>query len=544
MSASIMDAGRHARRLGACALMLAVTTAGPALADELWKLDAGGQIVFQRLTPLGNLLVSTEQSLRAVDPETGKTLWTRDDVKKLKECNYDEISNTPYGLLDLGEGMGGNNRRVEVIDLETGTRKWDSKDLPMNSSQGLFQVPQKNMLLLFGAPKKGNKSVLVGVDIESGRMKWQQDALFTKPLHFFEVRGSGKVFKRYSIEGNQAPVFDGDGTAILYLNEEGPVKIDLETGKKLWLADKLKGKEAPAPRNGYAPMALGQGMLFAPYGKSLQALDLASGAPLWKEDHDFKSPVAQLEVVPQGLIVRGQPQMNDKGKLVGKPFIDLLDPKTGLSVWKKPFKDLDDATTFDVHGDQLYIAADGELFAIQIADGSARSVTKYKFKGNEVPTTLEVVDGNFLLTSSQNLMMIDAHGGQKFHSFYAAPGTSGWAKLASTAAIMAVNAASASSAYSRAQATGETQHYTLITSNPTLSKRFKASTNADSYCSILTTVEADGRKGPGLVKVEKSTGKEAARVVLGDKTPEYEMDPIEGRVFFMKSDKEIVCYKF
>ena len=32
--------------------------------------------------------------------------------------------------------------------------------------------------------------------------------------------------------------------------------------------------------------------------------------------------------------------------------------------------------------------------------------------------------------------------------------------------------------------------------------------------------------------------------ILGDKTPEYEMDPIDGRVFFMKSDTEIICYKF
>jgi outer membrane protein assembly factor BamB len=524
--------------------LVALASIAPARAEELWKLDTGGDIVFQRLTPLGSLLVSTEMNLRAVDPETGKTLWMRDDVKKLKECNYDEITDTPYGLLDLGDGVGGTQRRVEVIDLETGQKKWDSSNLPMNSSQGLFQVPQKNMLLMMGMPKKGNKSVLVGVDIASGELKWQQDAVFTKPVQLFEVRGSGKLFKRMSVEGNQQPVFDTENTAVLYLTEEGPVKIDLSTGQKVWVADKLKGKEPPAPRNGYASIVKGEGVVFVPYGKSVQALDANSGAALWKEDHDFKSPVAQMQLVPQGLLVRGQPVMNDKGKMVGKPFIDLLDPKTGLSVWKKPFKDLDDATTFDVKGDQAYIAADGELFTIQLADGSSKSVAKYKFKGSEVPTTLEVVDGNYLLSSSQNMMMLDANGGQKYHCFYAAPGASGWAKLASTAAIMAVNAAAAGSAYSRAQATGETQHYTLITSNPTLSKRFKASSNALSYCSILTSIEDGGHKGPGLVKIEKASGKEAARVVLGDKTPEYEMDPIEGRVFFMKSEKEIVCYKF
>lgn len=536
---------RHSMSLTLAFLaILALAPISPAHSEELWKLDTGGDIVFQRLTPLGTLLLSTEMNLRAVDPETGKTLWMRDDVRKLKECNYDEITDTPYGLLDLGEGVGGNQRRVEVVDLETGRKVWDSSNLPMNSSQGLFQVPQRNMLIMMGMPKKGSKSVMVGVDIASGEMKWQQDALFAKPVQLFEVRGSGKVFKRMSVEGNQPPVFDTDNTAVLYLTEEGPVKIDLTTGKKVWVADKLKGKNPPALRHGYAPIVKGPGVVFVPYGKSLQAIDANTGVALWKEDHDFKSPVAQMELLPHGLIVRGQPVLNDKGKMVGKPFIDLLDPKTGLSVWKKPFKDLDDATTFDVKGDQLFIAADGELFSIQIADGSSKAVAKYKFKGSEVPTTLEVVDGDYLLSSSQNMMLLDGNGGQKYHCYYAAPGASGWAKLASTAAIMAVNAASAASAHSRAYATGETQHYTLITGNPTLSKRFKASTNAHSYCSILTNLEAEGRKGAGLVKIEKSTGKEAARVVLGDKTPEYEMDAIEGRVFFMKSEKEIVCYKF
>jgi hypothetical protein len=236
--------------------------------------------------------------------------------------------------------------------------------------------------------------------------------------------------------------------------------------------------------------------------------------------------------------------VNEKGKVVGKPFIDLLDPATGASKWAQPFKDLDEATTFDVSGDQLYIAADGVLFAIQIESGAVRQVAGFQFKGNEMPTTLEVVDGNYLLASSQNLLLLDTEGAVKYHAFYAAPGASGWAKLASTAAVVAANAASAASAYSRAQATGSSQEYTLITSNPTLSRRFKASAGAMNYRSILTNVELEGRKGPGLVKVEKATGKEAARVVLGDKTPEYEMDPIDGRVFFLKSEKEIVCYRF
>ena len=109
---------------------------------------------------------------------------------------------------------------------------------------------------------------------------------------------------------------------------------------------------------------------------------------------------------------------------------------------------------------------------------------------------------------------------------------------------MAVNAASAANAYSQAQATGNSQTYYLI-SNPTLSKRFKASSNRAEFSYVLTNAtDSSGKKGPGLVKLNKATGALEMQVVLGDKTPEYELDSYEGRLLFMKSEKEIVGYKF
>jgi outer membrane protein assembly factor BamB len=526
------------------ALAIAAGAGAPARAEVLWTLTTGKEIVFQRLTPLGSLLVSTDEGLMGVDAATGKAVWTRGDVVKLKECNYDEISGTSFGLLDLGEGVGGTQRRVEVIDLATGQAKWDSKDLPMNSSQGLMQVPQHGMLVLCGMPKKGSKPVMVAVNADDGAMKWQQDALFTKPLHLLEVRGSGKLFKRFSIEGNQLPVFDTENSMIVYLTAEGPVKMDLATGNRVWNAA-IKAKALPALRHGYAPMLLEGTTLFVPYDKSVQAIDAGTGALLWPKDRDFKSKVTQMQMTPLGLVVRGAPGFDDKGKPDGKPFLDLLDPKTGLSVWKKPFKDLEDATTFDLRGDKLYIAADGELFAVNLADGAASGVAKFKFKGNEVPTTLEVMDDDYVLSSSQNVMRLDAAGNVKHHTFHPAPGQSGWIKVLSTAAVMTMNAASAAHAHGMAMNNpGTTYRYTLY-GNPELSRRFKASESAGGYLSMLTSgVEADGQKGVGLVKIEKATGATAARVVLGDKTPEYEMDAIDGRVFFQKTNTEIVCFKF
>ena len=58
----------------------------------------------------------------------------------------------------------------------------------------------------------------------------------------------------------------------------------------------------------------------------------------------------------------------------------------------------------------------------------------------------------------------------------------------------------------------------------------------------------DGKKGPGLVKVNKADGKAVGKAVgelrLGDKTPEYVTDSIEKRMFFLKDGKTIEGYAF
>lgn len=533
---------RTLRPILAC-LALATFAALPARAATPAWTATFGEIEFQRVSALGTLLVSHAGGLACVDPATGKTLWSRDDLKKFKECNFDEIENTPYALLEMGEGVGGTKRRIEVVDLETGRKKWDSEGLPILSSQGQFQAPHKRMLVIFGTAKKGSKAMTVGVDTETGEMKWQQERLFEKPLQLFAVKGSGKLFKRMSIAGNQPAAFPDENTMVVWLTEDGPTAIDLGTGAKKWVCAGLKGKTPAALDYGFVPMWARQGVVYVPYEKSLQALDAASGALLWAKEKDFRGRPVQMAMSDVGLVVRGAPFVGEDGKAKGKPFIDVLDPKTGVSVWAKPFKDLEDATSFDFKGEHLYICADNELHQVALANGTDRILAKFKFKEKEAPSSLTLLDdGGYLLTSNQTLLKVDEGGAEKWRAYYEAPSYSGWVKLGVGLLTAAVNAAAAGSAYDRAQRYGTDQTY-YLSGNPTLGKRFRASVDGYAYQYILTSVEDGGKKKAGIVKVDKSTGQVASSVQLGDKTPEYEVDEVEGWLFFKAGDDRIEAYR-
>ena len=47
-----------------------------------------------------------------------------------------------------------------------------------------------------------------------------------------------------------------------------------------------------------------------------------------------------------------------------------------------------------------------------------------------------------------------------------------------------------------------------------------------------------------VATIETLSAGSKRRVLLGEKRPEYQVDPIDGRLFFLKSDKEIVCYEY
>ncbi len=514
---------------------LAVTATLAHAGDPAWSVKLG-EIQFQKVSSLGSLIVSHSKGLTALDPATGKVIWERPDLVKFKECNFDEIENTPYALLD--------GKQFEVIDLETGKPKWDSSKLPFRNSQGQFQVAHKRLLVVFGTVKAGQKPTLVAVDTETGQIKWQQDKLFDKYLLLHEVKGSGKVFKRMSVAANQPPAFPDENSMVLWVTEDGPVCIDLETGAKKWTCAGLKGKTPAALAYGFCPMFAKDGVIYIPYEKSLQAIDAATGALLWAKEKDFRGRPVQIAMASAGVVVRGAPFVKEDGKPAGKPFIDCLNPKTGESVWPKPFKDLEDATSFDMKGDHLYICADGEMHQVALTNGTDQILARFKFKEHEVPSDLELLeDGSMLLTSSQTILRLDASGKETARAYFEAPSTSGWAKLGAGLLTAAVNAAAAGSAYDRAQRTGMDQTY-YLSSNPLLGKRFRASTQSATSLYVLTMVPgSDGHKVSGIARVERLTGKVLSTAALNEKTPVYEVDEVENMLYFIENDDIVEAYR-
>ena len=85
-------------------------------AQSVWQTNLDSKVQFYQTTDFGIVLTGTDNSLYAVDGQTGERLWRRKH-KGLNETSITPVPDTDLVLLTLDEG---SKSRLEAIDLLSG----------------------------------------------------------------------------------------------------------------------------------------------------------------------------------------------------------------------------------------------------------------------------------------------------------------------------------------------------------------------------------------------------------------------------------------
>ena len=477
-------------------------------------------------------MVSSVDGLVALDPATGQTIWTRADIKGLADGGFDVISLTPYGVVRTRNG-------IALLDLQTGTTAWDSTAVPLQNVRGFFYVPEHRMLLVYGRARPEGRG-LVAMDIDSGKVRWEQRGLLRSDPELWEVDGV------HSLSGHQPPLADTDSTLILYINKDGPFKIHAATGAPLWRVDALKGQDPPTLAAMYPRITLAGPVLLVPYEKKLSAVDPNDGRVVWSRAKNFGSPLSQMQVTARGLLVRGTRPLDDNPRALTHPdaFLDLVDLQAGTSLWQKAFGDMKDESLapFLVVGDTAYFGDRDRLLAVALQDGTGRELARSDFEGGEEPSTLERRNDDLILVSAHNLLSINTRGVQQVRRYYPAPGTSFLGKLGKGLLFVASAMSQAGAADQRARG----GVYASFDYNPFIRDRMKGMIQAyEDYAFMYTRApDRGGRQGFSLVRLRKADGEENGRVWLDDRSPDYELDAGAGVVYAKRGSREVVALSF
>ena len=565
-----------------------------------------GTIKWMKVSDPGTLIVSTSKGIYGIKPNESQPAFLFDKRKNIKEENFHFQPGTPYAMF-IANGMNGI---TFVLDLVSGKTLFDSKGNGFSLINSRDIILPENKLVVSGLRKrkgkigveysiavfdlktgneeytitqKGSNNVTGVSDIIDGKLiiprKKGIDAIDLasgNTLWTAKIKNANSITARkdgiYAYQGNS----NGKNTTIY--------KVDTN-GNLAWKeGNKLKGK---VRQTDYLPQGIA--LLTDTSGKNPQSkiyfLDNNSGNDLWAKAPKTKGLVSHFYTDKDGIIFgvasgginmvkyNGTPlwkkplktgpsistlAKTEKGILyITSSDADIVDENTGKSIFGKKLKYKKSktvASTFDQDKNRYLLSCSDGLYSIDGNAGTFEIISKPKFKEKEMPTSIEIRGDNILLSSSQNLMLLDSGGKEIYHQHYKSPTKSTFMKIVSGAIAISSVALASSAAYSAGTNRTSFGRYNNHGSRmntyakgfsqlgsasfSAMSKRFKVSAATPNDKFILTKLSS----GVGLVKLNKDDGKKEKEILLKDKKPEYKIDAVE-RILYYKANKNTI-YSF
>lgn len=389
---------------------------------------------------------------------------------------------------------------------------------------------------IYGFEERSNGDTRIHKFGKDGQALWDKERKIKGSITRFQILPGGLAVV--------SDVFKGGSSLVSQLSGPGESKIaflDAASGEDLW-------EKAPKTK-GYVQhfYVMEDGILFGLQEGGINKITF-DGTPLFKKPIDTGANIHTMATTPQGMIYITDTDAN------------IIDLNTGDAKWKKGIqykKATAVSSAYDKAKGRYLISTGEEIMAIDENTGDVSTFAKLKFEGKESPYEIGTRAKGIFLASDQNMMLLDGGGKENYHVFHKAPGQSTFAKVALGALTLAsatVSAAAASQStysyyigeYSSADAmrardnarAAETFSNIASISYGEMTKRFKATMATENARFILT----DLSDGVGLVKVNKDSGKTEKEIVLKDKKPVYEVDDIEGYLYYLAGSGQINAY--
>lgn len=578
---------KHLLQLGLSILIVAAATPALAVSSPAWTAKLPEAVKWQETTTIGTLLVGTSGSICSLDPETGTIQWTRSEFDKTSPFNVREIPGTPVLLVNDHSSAMNPKTKLAALDILTGETIWETEK-EQGYPIGAFPIVAKKLVLVFQngyVQGEGGGLFMTAYEILTGKKLWRVKYGGANDAILHPADNSGKFFVTTDLSGNSQPVVEGD---FVYLPFTGAACYNLDTGEKKW-GHEFKSVPREYKRAAAGIMIEGD-VVYASGVNKVVAIDKTSGTIKWESKKVFSGTIVQLLPAPNQLLVRMGGNFLPVGakewKLEKPLRIISLNKTDGSLIWE--FKDIDDGITNMqlVEGQNTVMVADAKRLIGLDLDGSGKIKEKFsvplefkrKLGGGEaaakiglgvlggvsglaggigksvsgkdrldIPVNISKVEGGKLVVrGKQHLLAFDPTTQNiAWSTYYPAPGAAGWemgVMIALTAAQgLAANASYASGQSSLSSASGDIQK-SLDRFDKFQNKRYSATKGGKELVYILTRVEEGGSKGVGLMAIDIATGDSAGQVLLKDKDPEYSVDDVMGRLFYVSSKSEITAY--
>ena len=498
------------------------------------------QIVSEAREVSDGFFIATNRNIYKLNNQTGEIIYNLDVKSDLPVAAPPKKQKGMFGAFKMGKAMD-----IAANELATIT------------SADFFQKDDPSVIYFW------NQDILTSFNVADGKELWKRVELPSPVTNILFDSHGMLVATSEKTKEDEAKANRGGGGLLAKIKRSSAGKknrasllcLDMNTGAEKWDSDVNLQGDVMAYKLSGTKLILAterdQGTNF------ISIVNLDEGKSITKKPLSIKGEIRDLEIVPQGLYYRTEDQIN------------ILDMASGEKTWKKGMsvKNCSGANQNDKTG---YVYANETIHKVDFEKGDITEwVTGVKFDGKEDPTSLQVRENGVLLTSEQNVRLYSFDGKQVWHVYEPAPGRTMAGKMLSGLGGLASTMVAAGSAASAAQMSYAKGYYgstspsldnsiknananaasfagAAASSFASISRRFKATKEANNYISILTNFgNSNNAKDAGIMMVNKTTGKEIRRMMFGDKKdPDYKLDELGKVVYYRADGNEIQGFGF
>ena len=312
------------------------TFTGFAQIEVKWTNELPADILWQEVTALGNLIVSSNNQLVGIDTETGENRWSKQEHAGLSREAFNELPNSPFFTVTTGNS-------IHLIDQLSGDEVFNSYKAGINTIEDYFLLYNSDAILVAGKDI-GGEPLMVSVKMSEGSVSWTMEEKFGRIIATNELDNDEllivTLFNNYKLNASTGNVIwkevnSAESAQADKLGEFGALlKSAAETMTKDMEFDLRYYQPAGSDvfylgsqQESQSSMTSSGGEPVVNYTNVYNAFSIHDGSLVWNEALEVKGQLSQVAFLDNGILVL--PNDGNRTK------INLYDYKTHAGIWGK-----------------------------------------------------------------------------------------------------------------------------------------------------------------------------------------------------------------
>lgn len=301
-----------------------------------WNKEVPTKILWQEVTSLGNLIVSSREELIGIDTETGNISWGKRAFGNLDRTAFEELPNSPFFSVTTDNSL-------HLIDQFTGNEVFNSKNTGLQDVGSYHLLYNSDAILVSGTDYNG-EPLMVSVKMSDASLSWSMNEKFGRIVAANELDNQEllvvTLFNNYKLNSATGDIIWKE------TNSKEAAEIDKMGKFGAFLKDAANAisKDVDIQLNYYQPegsdvfylgsqkerqggMTTSSGTTTVNYTNNYNAYNINDGSLVWNDELEVNGALSQVYFLDKGILV-----LPDDGN---RTKINLFDYKTRDGLWGK-----------------------------------------------------------------------------------------------------------------------------------------------------------------------------------------------------------------